>query len=87
MENKRYVEFLTSMRWLFDLTTEEKRCIGINKMMSDYIRTRDSIQCHSHHQKIVKKYGSIDDAVRQMAAEYCSKRRRQPKIATLMVKI
>ena len=32
-------------------------------MMSKFIESRNSVQCHSHHQKMVKKYGSIQNII------------------------
>lgn len=29
-------------------------------MMSRKVKTRSAQQCHSHHQKMIKKHGSID---------------------------
>jgi len=28
-------------------------------MMSNRVKTRSAQQCHSHHQKMIKKFGSI----------------------------
>jgi hypothetical protein len=28
--------------------------------MSEFVKSRDLLQCQSHHQKILKKYGGLD---------------------------
>jgi hypothetical protein len=74
-------------RKLFDLSIEEKKYIGINKIMSSYIKTRDSIQCHSHHQKIIKKYGTLDRAITSMSIIYLKKSKIPRKFEETRVKI
>lgn len=32
-------------------------------MMSKKVKTRSPQQCHSHHQKMIKKYGTIDNII------------------------
>jgi len=44
---------------LFELNVEEKRRLKVNVKMSQAVKSRTPIQCHSHHQKMLKKYGSI----------------------------
>lgn len=38
-------------------------------MMSKKVKTRSPQQCHSHHQKMIKKYGSIDNIVSDVQNE------------------
>jgi len=33
-------------------------------MMSKRVKSRTPQQCHSHHQKMIKKFGSIPDILR-----------------------
>lgn len=62
-ENKKYFKFLNKYRSLFDLPSEEKKKIGIYRLMSEFVKSRDLLQCQSHHQKILKKYGGLDQAI------------------------
>lgn len=48
---------------MFELTAQEKRAIKINLKMSYAITTRTAAQCHSHHQKMSLKYGSLEDII------------------------
>jgi hypothetical protein len=38
-------------------------------MMSKKVKTRNAQQCHSHHQKMMKKYGSLDGIIENMTLE------------------
>lgn len=49
------------------LPVEQKKKYKVNVMMSKWIKTRSSIQCHTHHQKMIKKYDSIDTIVKEHA--------------------
>lgn len=51
---------------LFDLSVSEKKNLRVNVMMSKKIKTRTPQQCHSHHQKMVKKYGGHEGIVRTL---------------------
>lgn len=65
-ENKKYFKFLQKYRTLFDLPSEEKKKIGIYRLMSEFVKSRDLLQCQSHHQKALKKYGGLDEAIASM---------------------
>jgi hypothetical protein len=65
IEQMRYIKCLDSRRKLFDLTAPEKNKIGVHKIMSRYVKVRNSAQCRSHHQKMIKKYGSIEAIILQ----------------------
>lgn len=67
-ENKKYFKFLSKYRTLFDLPSEEKKKIGIYRLMSEFVKSRDLLQCQSHHQKILKKYGGLDQAIASMSS-------------------
>lgn len=62
-ENKRYSEFLKLHPELFDLSVSQKKNLRVNVMMSKKIKSRTPQQCHSHHQKMVKKYGNIENII------------------------
>ena len=38
--------------------------------MSDFIQTRTSVQCRSHHQKMLKKYGTIKKIIHVLSKKY-----------------
>ena len=37
------------------------------KKMAEYVTSKDSFQCRSHHQKMVKKFGSIEGIVENLS--------------------
>ena len=67
VENKRYLKFLIKKRKLFNLSSYEKKCIKINCLMAEEIKTRNAAQCHTHRQKMVMKYGSIDNVLIELS--------------------
>jgi hypothetical protein len=58
-ENKSYVKFLMEKGVLLTLSTNERKRMKTNLKLSKYIKTRTPTQCHTHHQKMIAKYGSI----------------------------
>lgn len=54
-----YFYFLKDHRENF-IKKETRRTDKIFKVMARYIRTRAADQCRSHHQKMEKKFGTID---------------------------
>lgn len=66
-ENRLYVKFLASKEALFDLSLKEKKQIRLNVLMSNKIKTRSPAQCHSHHQKMILKYGSIPGILKHLS--------------------
>ena len=44
---------------LFDLSLQEKKKIKIYVLMGKYIKVRDSLQCRSHHQKMITKFKNV----------------------------
>lgn len=39
------------------------------KKMSEYITTKDSFQCRSHHQKMIKKYSDIETIIQNISSK------------------
>ena len=68
-ENRRYCEFLMRFPEIYNLPTNEKKNMKVNVLMSKRIKTRNPQQCHTHHQKMVKKYGSIANIITTMTEE------------------
>jgi hypothetical protein len=60
------VNFLATRRALFDMSVNERKCRGVHTKMSKVIKSRTSCQCRSHHQKMLVKYGTIDNVLREM---------------------
>lgn len=55
---------------VFELSLLEKKRLKVNVMLSKKIPSRTSTQCHSHHQKMVLKYGSIDNIICELNRVY-----------------
>jgi hypothetical protein len=68
-ENKRYANFLAEFGYMFAMTPRERRQKKINLLMSKRVRTRNPVQCHSHHQKMVKKYGCLAEIIKNLQGE------------------
>jgi len=66
------------------LPLKQKKKMRINVTMSKKIKTRSPEQCHSHHQKMMKKFGSIKNIINAMGNS--SINLNKPK-STLEVKI
>lgn len=43
------------------LSIAERKKLKINVLMSNYIKTRNPEQCRSHHQKMMIKYGTLEN--------------------------
>lgn len=48
------------------LPTWQKKKLRVNVLMSRFVQSRNSTQCHTHHQKMMEKYTSIPGII----AEY-----------------
>lgn len=70
-ENRRYLDFLRAHAGVFDLSVSEKKNMRVNVMMSKKVKSRTPQQCHSHHQKMMKKYGSIPNILEKMNQQDC----------------
>ena len=56
-ENIRYKDFLVKNLHLFELPLRKRKELKVNIRMSKFMRTRNSSQCRSHHQKMLKYHG------------------------------
>jgi len=63
VEQQKYIKFLVDQRGLFELNSDRRRVVGVHVKMSKTIRNRSAIQCRSHHQKMLMKYGNIDNII------------------------
>ena len=41
------------------LPTELKKKLKVNVLMSRFVQSRNSTQCHTHHQKMIENYTSV----------------------------
>jgi hypothetical protein len=57
------MEFLIANPGLFELSINLKKNLRVNVMMSKKVKSRSSQQCHSYHQKMILKHGSIDGVI------------------------
>ena len=39
-------------------------------MMSKFIQTRNSTQCHTHHQKMMEKFHSIEAIIQELSSVF-----------------
>jgi hypothetical protein len=68
-ENIKYKEFLLNNIELFLKNREERKVLKINVLMSRHIKTRNSRQCRSHHQKMLGYYGDLLSLVSHIEGE------------------
>lgn len=48
----------------------ERKQQKTNLKLSKYVKTRTPTQCHTHHQKMMVKYGSIERIVTEMTLKF-----------------
>ena len=64
-ENTKYAHFL--MKFAKDMDSEAaRRALHLFKIMAKGIYRRSAEQCRTHHQKMVKRYGSIENIVHNL---------------------
>lgn len=62
-EKRRYVGFLKKNTILFAMSVQERKFLKINVLMSEAVRSRSPAKCHSFHQKMMVRFGSIKDII------------------------
>jgi hypothetical protein len=62
-EKKKYVNFLAKKKHFFELSLSSRKAKGIHVKMSKVIISRTSSQCRSHHQKLIAKYGTVENII------------------------
>ena len=77
VEQKRYVDFLLENLSFFELSANDRRMIGINSKMSKTIKTRDTNQCRSHHQKMLVKFETVERIIAEFQALLCPKNQKK----------
>ena len=60
VEQSRYLTFLKQRKEIFHGSFKEKKGKKIFHRLSTFIKTRTSVQCKSHHQKMIKRYGTVE---------------------------
>jgi hypothetical protein len=59
------VNYIAEHKRIFELPLKDKKAKGIHQRMSKHMQTRTSIQCRSHHQKMLSKFGSLDGIINE----------------------
>ena len=77
VEQKRYVDFLLENMNYFELSPNDRRVMGINSRMSKIIKTRDTNQCRSHHQKMLIKFDSVERIISEFQCLLCPKNQKK----------
>jgi transketolase len=62
-EQRKYVNYLVENRKHFQLSVREKKARGVHTKMSQLLKSRTASQCRSHHQKMLHKFGSIENVI------------------------
>jgi hypothetical protein len=63
------VEFLRNNMEIFEKNREYKRLMKINILMSEHVKSKNSTQCRSHHQKMLAHYKSIENIIQCLCSE------------------
>lgn len=75
-ENKKYVQFLAEFQKLLQLPPKERKLHKLNLKMSRRIKTRNHVQCRTHHQKMMEKFGSVGAIIQSYHYLLHQKRKR-----------
>ena len=46
-------------------SVEQKKKFRVNVLMSKMVKSRTSTQCHTHHQKMIKKYATVENIIEE----------------------
>lgn len=63
-ENLKYANFLSATRSEFDDYKERRPMKFFIRMAKALSVGKNNLQCRSHHQKMLKKFGTIDEIIR-----------------------
>jgi hypothetical protein len=69
-ENRSYLKFLREKGALLCQSAVERKRQKTNLKLSKYVKTRTPTQCHTHHQKMMVKHGSIENIVAEMTLKF-----------------
>ena len=64
-QSLKYLLFLRKNQTLFELPLKYRKTQGIMVQISRYLKSKTSDQCRSHHQKMMVRYGSLDNLIRK----------------------
>lgn len=67
-ENRSYINFLNKHRSLVEISPIERKIKKVNLQMSKYVKTRTPTQCHTHHQKMMTRYGNIESIIDNLSS-------------------
>lgn len=69
VEQSRYLTFLKQRKEVFHGSFKEKKGRKIFHRLSAFIKTRTSVQCKSHHQKMIKRYETVENIISALMEE------------------
>ena len=72
-EHSRYIKFLLKKGELFQRSPLERKIARVNVIMSSMVGTRNPTQCHTHHQKMMIMYGSVEEIIEKETAFLASR--------------
>jgi dynactin complex subunit len=77
-EHKKYIKFLADHPRIFDLSSNTKKKKKIHVKMSNFIKERTPIQCRSHHQKMINRYGTVEGIMSTFGHLFRSQQKQSP---------
>jgi hypothetical protein len=66
------------------LNYEKRKDVKVNVLMSKQVKTKTSRQCHSHHQKMIKKFGSLENLIEHANKQHYDKKVENEKSRELL---
>jgi hypothetical protein len=54
---------------LFEMTRGERKSVKINVKMGSYLKTRNPLQCRSHHQKMLEAHKTVQGIIAFLKSE------------------
>lgn len=85
-ENYAYITYLSNFKWAFvDEFSRKKYQVYMH--MSKFMKTRNHNQIKSHHQKMMLKYGSIDDIIKGISSSTMELIHKIPEIMQIISEI
>ena len=63
-ENAKYAKYLEENEGEFEITKSRRTLNFFIKMAEELGLGKNNLQCRSHHQKMLKKYGSVEGIIK-----------------------
>ena len=67
-ENMAYAQFLINHQIEFECKKDRRSSKFFSAMAEELNNGRDNKKCRSHHQKMLKKYGSVENIMKELGA-------------------